>query len=383
MARSLMKRRQEAERGRIAVYDATLKHHARAPRLAPDFDRALAEATTGLRGLTKRDPADFRPRLKSRDPGKLRLAAARHLYGLYPVSGALEAIWLDEAGLAAAEIALRKSWYVIAAGGGSLFKQGAGEWLTRKEVHHLVTAPGGLSFDQAFWRAIALTYTMDHGAALRIAGSKIATSPRGELGFWRQAVQFFSANPVSRERMDDLVDFLGERRRRGGFSFEGRTIGSLERLMREWHDDLAAVRRIEAARQREAIRENGGGFVRVAEHWRGATLADWSWKPSDKEARKLRGEYAIVQLRTAAELVEETRAMRHCVSAYASKCVAGQASIWSLRLASPRHIDRLLTIELDRQNRAVQVRGFANRLPRPDEVQVLGRWAKARGIEIV
>ena len=153
--------------------------------------------------------------------------------------------------------------------------------------------------------------------------------------------------------------------------------------MREWHEDLAAGRRIELARQREVMRENGGGFVRVAEHWRGSLLADWSWKPGDKEARKLRGEYAVVQLRTAVELVEETRAMRHCVSTYASKCVAGQASIWSLRLASPRHLDRLLTIELDRQNRAVQVRGFANRLPRPAEVQVLSRWAKARAVEIV
>ena len=39
-----------------------------------------------------------------------------------------------------------------------------------------------------------------------------------------------------------------------------------------------------------------------------------------------------------------------------------------------------LTIELDAQNRTVQVRGFANRLAHADERKILERWAKARGV---
>jgi hypothetical protein len=46
----------------------------------------------------------------------------------------------------------------------------------------------------------------------------------------------------------------------------------------------------------------------------------------------------------------------------------------------PGGVDVMLTIELDRQHRAVQVRGFANRLARPDEQTILARWAKARGV---
>ena len=69
----------------------------------------------------------------------------------------------------------------------------------------------------------------------------------------------------------------------------------------------------------------------------------------------------MAQLRTAVDLVAETRAMRHCVASYATKCMAGQASIWSLRRRVASDSQRLLTIELDRQCRAVQVRGFANR----------------------
>ena len=91
----------------------------------------------------------------------------------------------------------------------------------------------------------------------------------------------------------------------------------------------------------------------------------------------------VMQLRTAEDLVSETRAMHHCVATYAQKCIAGHASIWSLRRHEAGGIQRLLTIELDRQHRAVQIRGFANRPAHPEERDLLERWAKARQIELV
>ena len=97
----------------------------------------------------------------------------------------------------------------------------------------------------------------------------------------------------------------------------------------------------------------------------------------------MREEYVVAQLRTAADLVAETRAMRHCVASYAAKCIAGNASIWSLRRRVAGNTDRLLTIEVDRQCRAVQVRGFANRTPHIEERKILERWAKASGIVLL
>jgi PcfJ-like protein len=90
----------------------------------------------------------------------------------------------------------------------------------------------------------------------------------------------------------------------------------------------------------------------------------------------------VIQLRTTADLVAETRAMHHCVASYAAKCIAGLASIWSLRRRAAGNTERLLTIELDRQYRAIQVRGFANRTPRTEERKLLERWAKARWIDL-
>ena len=91
----------------------------------------------------------------------------------------------------------------------------------------------------------------------------------------------------------------------------------------------------------------------------------------------------VMQLRTAADLVAETRAMQHCVASYAAKCIDGNASIWSLRHRSAGNTERLLTIELDRQHRAIQIRGFANRRPTTEERKLLERWAKARGIGLL
>src|SRR5262245_60112171 len=247
---------------------------------------------------------------------------------------------------------------------------------------------GSLGFEAAIWQAIARSYSNDPGIVLRIARSKIAQTPRAELGFWREVVRFFCAHPTTVEEMDDLCDYLADcHQRNPEFSLKGRTLASLGRLMREWHRDLEAIARIEAARRRaEAARARAHGQAPTREatgdgSWRGAAIKDWSWSLAAKDRSK-REEYLVIQLRTAADLVAETRAMHHCVASYAAKCIAGHASIWSLRRRAAGKTELLLTIELDRQHRAIQVRGFANRTPRTAEQRLLERWAKARVIDL-
>lgn len=376
MARSMIQRRQDAERERIEIYTATLRRVSPTPRPAPDFERALDEVRRGYAGMAIRDGALWRPKLKTRDPARLRLAAARHLYARYPVSAALEAIWWDGSGLDAAEIALRKAWYVAVARGDSLYKAGANAWLSRKEVHCFLNLSDDLTFDEAFWMAIIRSYTDDFGLAARLARTKISRTPRADLAFWREVARFFCAHPTSKEETDDLSDYVGAMHRHDrAYSLKGRTLASLRKQMSEWHRDIAAVERIEAMRRRVAGR---GSAVKGA--WDGSRLEDWEWQPSAKEAKAHGERFFVRQLRTAEDLVGESRAMNHCVSTYAAKCIAGNASIWVLRRTALGKIERLLTIELDPQNRAVQVRGFSNRIALPDERKVIERWAKARGV---
>lgn len=381
MARSRIKRGHEAERERIAAYEATLRLVVRPIRQPPDFERALDEAVAGFGNAVRHRDA-WRPQLKTRDPGRLRLAAARHLFAIYPVAAHLEHIWLDGNDLVADEIRLRKRWYVAAAGGESLYKAGAAEWLTRKEVHCFLNPPAVLDFCETFWLAIARTYTDDLGIAQRIARSKISRTPRGELAFWREAARFFAVNPLPIEEIDDLCDYLAARLERDRqYSLRGRTLISLERQMRDWHRDIAMVARIRAAQRQAEIRRGGGSKEEGG--WTGSPLANWTWRPSDRKASIRGEEFKVVQITKADDLVAESRAMHHCVWTYAAKCIAGQASIWSLRRTGAGRADRMLTIELDPRNRAVQVRGFGNRTARQDELQLLGRWAQARGISLV
>ena len=381
-----MQRRQEAERERVDAYEASLRRVSRPARPPPDFHRAIADAKDGFEAEVLRDPYAWRPQMKTRDAARLRLAAARYLFARYPVAEQLEQIWVDCGGLERKEIALRKRWFIVAAGGRSLYKEGAGAWLSRKEVHAFLNPLGCLSFEEAIWQAIARSYSNDPGVVLRIARSRIAWTPRAELGFWREVVRFFCAHPTSIEEMDDLRDYLADcYGRNPQFCLKGRTLASLRRQTREWHRDLAEIAGIEAARRRaeaahararrQAVTSNACGS------WGGAAISDWSWSQAAKD-RFRREDYLVVQLRTAADLVAETRAMHHCVASYATKCIAGQASIWSLRRRAEGSTERLLTIELDRQHRAIQVRGFANRTARPEERKLLERWAKARGIDL-
>jgi hypothetical protein len=377
MARSMVKRRQEAERQRIETCEAILRRVSGVSRPPPDFEQALKQAKKGFEGEIVRDAWSWRPRLKTRDPARLRLAAARHLFARYPVPAHLEQIWLDGSELSDDEVRLRKRWYVIAARGASLYKADASRWLSRKEVHWFLNAPGELGFNEAFWVAIARGITDDLGLALRIARSKVARSPRSQLDFWREVARFFCANPAPLETIDDLCDYLAAARRRdAGFSLKGRTIASLRRQMEAWHREVAAIQRIEAMQRRAVVRD---ATTPQIGSWEGSRLRDWEWKPQAKEAKNRGERFVVRQLKTAQDLVAESAAMHHCVSTYAAKCIAGFASIWAVKRITPEKTERMLTIELDRKDRIVQIRGFANRVARPDEMQIIERWAKAGG----
>jgi hypothetical protein len=80
-------------------------------------------------------------------------------------------------------------------------------------------------------------------------------------------------------------------------------------------------------------------------------------------------------------LVEEGRAMRHCVATYQGSILRGKCSIWSLQVNRYGDWERALTIELENASRTVvQCRGKCNRYPTAEERHVLARWAAERSL---
>ena len=157
-----------------------------------------------------------------------------------------------------------------------------------------------------------------------------------------------------------LLDFLHDcRQRRRDFSLKGRTPEALIRQMHAWHEELALNTQLtQLNAQWEPVPVNGLDY-------------------SDKEKRRFR----IVQLTTAKELVEEGKALRHCVAGYAGRAAKGQCYIWSMRLETPDSgaFERMVTIELSRKRHIVQVRGLQNSLPDSLAIKILQIWQKETG----
>ena len=73
--------------------------------------------------------------------------------------------------------------------------------------------------------------------------------------------------------------------------------------------------------------------------------------------------------------------MHHCVAGYKLACMQGYISIWSLTSEFPiGHVNRGVTMEVTKDGRIVQCRGFANRLPYANEVAMAKRWAREHGL---
>lgn len=336
---------------------------------------AIDQARFGFEDSVVRPPCDWRPP-DTCLPGRLRLDAARHLYALYPVPAHLEEVWLgDNPGSVQA---MRKRYYLAVAQGRSLYDEGRRwadkhRWLTRAEVHRLTTMTGVASFDRAFWASVALGYTDYTDVALRFGQTKLAHQHWPDMPWLREVVRFFCDQPTTVEEMDDLFDFFSSRREREpGFRLTGRTLSAARVQMEAWHRDLAAVHRLADDDWRD-----GYGFNRAEDvRWDGLDLGDWRLSVADEV-------YLVRQLTSAVDLVDEGAAMGHCVATYAAGCLRGATSVWSLRRRAGNAEKRLLTVEVDRRYRVVQVRGRANRLATPAEWAVLRRWADERGLTLL
>ncbi len=87
---------------------------------------------------------------------------------------------------------------------------------------------------------------------------------------------------------------------------------------------------------------------------------------------------SISQITVPGELLQEGRAMSHCVGTYLDSCLFGHCTIWSVR----KNGERLATLELRKEKQIAQIRGKCNTYPGDVVVQLVQKWAKKEGLKL-
>lgn len=393
MGKSSKIKQREAE-AREAEFQTIFAERSRAAAHKPPA-APLLEEFEPYKDRFIRDPEGFVLRTRSGHRDKQVLEMARYLFGRFRVPRVLEQAWgayLETSGQDRARPLPRvrrpnnqpqnrapeildanlrqidfRSWFVCVATGGSLYKEHTKGLLTKRETHFFLEAPAFLDLCQAVIYAVARGAGALGGDAQRLARSRLAKmrfSP-----FWFDTVRFFCLPnnlPKNVEAIDDLVDYLIHRRQEDvSFRLLGsaQSLPALQRRMHEWHRALARVKDL-------------SGMV-----WDGVDLPDYTITRPDPNHKNQEVKWHFHQIVSGKELAAEGTAMRHCVLSYKARCAQGHCSIWSLtRTDFMGRKTRHLTIEMDKMGTIVQRRGFANRLPRPEEEHVTRMWANAMGL---
>jgi len=289
---------------------------------------------------------------------------SRHLFSEYRIPGFMDQAWTDPMQ------DLFQFWFVAIGRGMSVYKKCSKKYMTKKATHLFLTkGKKDLTIFENIWLARAMAEDINPTIAITL----IKANPRMCLDlndkFWLNIFTFFCKNPIRQgKKLSEVIDFLLEKQViEPTFSLRGRTVSSLIQLSDQWHEDLARMKK------------NGIG------KWIPMPISDWR-KAYGREKRKR--EYEVNQIITGKELSREGNVMHHCVYSYKRRCIAGEASIFSMRKTSFETgrnefvTRRCATIEVDKNKRIVQARGYANRNLNRAEKNALNEWAKERCLSV-
>jgi hypothetical protein len=176
--------------------------------------------------------------------------------------------------------------------------------------------------------------------------------------FWLSVVDFFRAAPmVDPRQFGPVCDWIHQKRSIGigteppqpGFSLKGRTMDSVLAQADTWQRQL---------------RRDSKSALPFTTSWEGLPVADFV-DPDDNRVR-------ITQLVNFGQLVQEGRALRHCVASYVKSCRSGRCGIFALTVEGLP----TLTLEVNLNRMVVQIRGLQNRRIADKERIWVNRWLR-------
>ena len=295
----------------------------------------------------------------------------RYLFAKYQLPHFLDKVWFDSN-------PVYLDWYIQMGQGMNIRKLGIPLNYTKKMSHFFMKAPNNLSITQALRWGQVIGFGGDKRLANTIANGHLGTNMEND-DFWTKVILFMKNQPMlDPAQINPLIDYIyhqkfhRERVAVGygryemtfppapNFEIKGRTVTSLLRGMEAWHRTLRTSR-----------------LYPTNEFWKGSPVSDFTYVVGVGSGQR---KYQIVQLKSSGELVEEGRAMRHCVASYVYSCKRGACSIWSLRTSDGFKSKPLVTIEVNSRNTIVQARRKFNARPSQKEQNIIRRWAAFAGL---
>jgi hypothetical protein len=331
-----------------------------------------------------RDPESWQP--DAADSPERRLDnLARHLFARWPMPDWAGSAWLVKGGL----FYLERDWFCHMGRGGSL-RSAAGmpPSITNRSLHMALAAPANLTMREALrWGQVKALGGSDE-LLKEVLTSRMLRDLSNDAVWSRLLEKVAQAKYLDARTFGLMADTLVEAIRGEGW-LRAETLVNLplKELLahsrKYWRtistmgaEVLPEMKVVDIDNPR--VRAELGQLV--ATRWtRMPATRDFQWFD---ESPKRSIEWQVVELTCQAQLLAESRMMRHCVSSYRRKCNSGASSIFSLRRIEDEdgHATKRwhLTMEVDRRTRRViQVRGKYNRYATCEEFQILRKWAES------
>lgn len=329
-----------------------------------------------------RDPSDWIPD-PSRNPRSQIHDLAAHLFARWTMPE-----WFGSAWFVKGDVAyLERDWYCHVGWGGSLRKvTGMPPSITNRALNLALGAPGHLTIREALrWGQVKALGGSD-GLMAEVMKSRMLKDLSNDSVWSRLIEKMAAAKPHCLRHFGIIADTLIEVIRNDGWQRAEDLVGlPLKELLshsrRFWTGVF--VSGVEALPEMHKLTISNPHArtqfsALVSTRWaRLAFVRDFQLTREEKQGIIT---WSVVELTSLAQLIAETRALRHCVDRYGKVCVAGRSSIFRMRTYCPQTGNMTeegnLTIEVDRQSRrVVQIRGHYNRLPTPGEIRMIRIWA--------
>lgn len=311
---------------------------------------------------------DWRPRHRAVDPAAKELL--RHLFAVYPVPAFMVRTAIENRGERHEALRLLRAL----GRGDSMRGRTPGYfslWNPTRHMRHLfLRTPVFRTISDASMRATVRALGGDDALATALQDTYFFDNlyPEKSDIVFALIRWLIRTGPFTADVLDTLDNEIWELRKEDpGWSPTGRSPRAM----------LAAVER----RQREERR-----VVRsIPEIFLASGLRPGAWR-LPVWGRPRGEEWAMVEILTRKALIAEGAAMRHCIAGYAEDAAGPDTSIWSLRRDSRRRLTLLvrrddLTDDGSERWRIIEASGTANRAPRPEELDILARWARTNGVD--